>query len=131
MRVKLINLSAKKGYSISRAAREIGIKPSTGKFIVKSFRDQGKIMKKMNLDGTEANIDQIQEIVVSKNDLPFKRKKSKKNVVEKKQKVFYEESEKKQCLKYETENMNGIPNNYITFPMYDQQVQWTVYPENQ
>ena len=78
MRVKLINLSAKKGYSISRAAREIGIKPSTGKCIVKSFRDQGKIMKKMNLDGTDVNMNEMEEVVVSKNDLPFKRKKSKK-----------------------------------------------------
>jgi transposase-like protein len=46
MRVKLINLASSKGYSISRAARELGIKPSTGKFIVKCFRDSGKIMKK-------------------------------------------------------------------------------------
>mgnify|MGYP002078645721 CR=1 FL=1 len=45
-RVQLINLASSKGYSISRAARELGIKPSTGKFIVKCFRDNGKIMKK-------------------------------------------------------------------------------------
>lgn len=45
-RVQLINLASSKGYSISRAARELGIKPSTGKFIVKCFRDYGKIMKK-------------------------------------------------------------------------------------
>lgn len=46
MRVRLINLASQEGYSISRAARELGIKTSTGKFIVKSFRDQGKVMKK-------------------------------------------------------------------------------------
>lgn len=53
MRIKLINLASSKGYSISRAARELGIKTSTGKFIVKCFRDNGKIMKKPSVKLTK------------------------------------------------------------------------------
>lgn len=53
MRIKLITLASSKGYSISRAARELGIKASTGKFIVKCFRDNGKIMKKPSVKLTK------------------------------------------------------------------------------
>lgn len=56
MRVKLINLASSKGYSISRAARELGIKPSTGKFIVKCYRDHGKIMKKTAINSSKSGI---------------------------------------------------------------------------
>lgn len=51
-RLKLIEMTLSKGYSIYRAAKQLNISNSTAKLIIKNYREQGHIFQKKRLAAT-------------------------------------------------------------------------------